>query len=282
MKDKYWDSVITPKVPLIDLRLQEVLNYRDLLYMFVKRDIAQFYKQTVLGPLWFFIQPLLTTIVFTVVFGGMVGIKTDGIPPMLFYLAGITFWNFFSESLNKCATVYKDHQHVFGKVYFPRMVVPLSIVATNMLKLCVQFLLFIVVYIIFIFKGMPIEINGIALLFPILILLTGALGLGLGLMVTAATTKYRDLNFLVTFGVQLIMYITPIIYPLSKVPEKYQIFALINPLTGIVETFKYGFLGGETVFSWMYLLYSTVSTIICLLIGINFFNRTERNFIDVI
>lgn len=278
---EHWDIVITPKKSLFDLNLREVWNYRDLLSLFVRRDIVAQYKQTVLGPLWYFIQPLLTTIMFTVVFGQLAGISTDGIPPMLFYLAGITNWNYFAECLNKTSTTFRDNQNLFGKVYFPRLVVPLSIVLSNLVRYAIQMLLFIGFYLYFWANGTAIAPNATALLFPLLVLLLAGLGLGFGLIITALTTKYRDLVFLVQFGVQLAMYATPVIYPLSKIPAHYQWIALANPMTALIETFKYGLLGQGT-FSWGGLGYSSLFTLVVVLLGAAIFNRTERTFMDTV
>jgi len=279
--EEHWDSVITPRKPVFELNLREVWRYRDLTMLFVKRDFAQVYKQTVLGPLWFFIQPLLTTIIFTIIFGNMAAIPTDGIPPMLFYLAGITNWNYFSECLTKTSTTFRDNQQIFGKVYFSRLVMPVSIVIFNFVKYAIQFVLFIGIYLYFVFQGTDIAPNSYALLFPLLLVLLAGLGLGGGLLITAMTTKYRDLMFLVQFGVQLFMYATPVIYPLSEVPEKYRIFSVLNPLTSIIETFKLGFIGVGT-FSWAYLAYSCVFTIVLVLVGVVVFNRTEKTFMDTV
>jgi lipopolysaccharide transport system permease protein len=281
LSNNYWDSIITPKKSVFELNLREVWHYRDLMMLFVKRDYAQQYKQTVLGPAWFFLQPLFTTLIFTVVFGNLAGISTDGIPPMLFYLAGITNWNYFADSLNKTSTTFKDNQAIFGKVYFARLTVPIAIVIFNLIKYGIQFFLFAMIYLYFVVKGTPIAPNAHALLFPLLIVLLAGLGLGFGLLITAMTTKYRDLMFIVQFGVQLFMYATPVIYPLSEVPEKYRFLAALNPLTSIIETFKVGFIGVGT-FDWGYLAYSTVFTVVLLFIGIVFFNKTERNFIDTV
>ncbi len=279
--DEQWDTVITPRKSLLDLNLDEVWRYRDLLTLFVRRNIVAEYKQTILGPLWYFIQPLLTTIMFTVIFGRLAGISTDGLPPMLFYLAGITNWNYFAECLNKTATTFKDNQNIFGKVYFPRLVVPLSIVVTNILKYGIQMLLFVGFYLYFITQGAPIGLNDKAFLFPLLVLILAGLGLGFGLIFTSMTTKYRDLVFLLTFGVQLAMYATPVIYPLSEVPADYQWLAALNPMTSVIETFKYGFLGKGT-FEWSYLAYSFGFMIVLLVGSMAVFNRTEKNFMDTV
>lgn len=277
----HWDIIITPKKSILELNLREVWSYRDLLSLFVRRDIVAQYKQTILGPLWYFIQPMLTTIMFTIVFGNLAGISTDGIPPMLFYLAGITNWNYFAECLNKTSTTFRDNQNLFGKVYFPRLVVPLSIVVSNLVRYGIQMILFLVFYLYFLWQGKGIAPNSAALLFPFLVLLLAGLGLGFGLIITALTTKYRDLVFLVQFGVQLAMYATPVIYPLSKIPAEYQWIALANPMTSLIETFKYGLLGQGT-FSWAGLAYSTVFTLVVMLLGTAIFNRTERTFMDTV
>lgn len=280
-ENENWDIIITPRKSLFDLKLDEVWRYRDLMLLFVRRDIVAQYKQTILGPIWYFIQPLLTTIMFTIVFGRLAGISTDGVPPMLFYLAGITNWNYFAECLNKTATTFKDNQNIFGKVYFPRLVVPLSIVLSNMLKYGIQMLLFIGFYIYFILQGTAIQLNAVALLFPVLLLLLAGLGLGFGLLITSMTTKYRDLVLLLTFVVQLAMYATPVIYPLSAVPADYQWIAVLNPMTAVIETFKYGFLGKGT-FEWSYLAYSFGFMVAIVLAGIAVFNKTEKNFMDTV
>ena len=279
--EEQWDIVITPRKHLLDLNLEEVWRYRDLLTLFVRRNVVAEYKQTILGPLWYFIQPLLTTIMFTVIFGRLAGISTDGIPPMLFYLAGITNWNYFAECLNKTATTFKDNQGIFGKVYFPRLVVPFSIVVTSLLKYGIQMLLFIGFYIYFFARGVPLEPNATAWLFPVLILILAGLGLGFGLIFTSLTTKYRDLVFLLSFGVQLAMYATPVIYPLSEVPADYRWLAVLNPMTSMIETFKHGFLGRGT-FEWSYLAYSAGFMVVLLLASIAVFNRTEKNFMDTV
>lgn len=280
-EEESWDIVITPRNSLFYLNLEEVWRYRDLLALFVRRDIVAQYKQTILGPLWYFIQPLLTTIMFTIIFGNLAGISTDGVPPMLFYLAGVTNWNYFAECLNKTATTFKDNQNIFGKVYFPRLVVPLSIVTSNLLKYGIQMLLFVGFYLYFMLRGNDISPNGAAFLFPLLVLILAGLGLGFGLIFTSMTTKYRDLVFLLTFGVQLAMYATPVIYPLSEVPADYQWVAVLNPMASVIETFKYGFLGKGT-FNWLHLAYSFGFMALLLLASIAVFNRTEKNFMDTV
>ena len=279
-----WDLVIKGHTSLFDIKFQDLWNYRDLLVMFVKRDFVSFYKQTVLGPLWFFIQPIFTTIVFTFVFGNLAGISTDGLPQQLFYLTGITSWNYFSDCLTKTSTVFKDNANIFGKVYFPRLIMPLSIVVSNLVRFGVQLLLLLFMMLFFYFfpvKGSDFHVTFAVVFFPFLVLLMALLGLGLGLIITAITTKYKDLTFLVTFGVQLLMYGTTVIYPLSVAPEKYKKIIELNPMTGIIEAFRYAFLGrGE--FTFWSIGYSVITTLIVLFLGILIFNKTEKNFVDTI
>ncbi len=281
---KTWNLVIEPRSSLFKLNLKEIWQYRDLLEMYIKRDIVTVYKQTILGPVWFFIQPIFTTIVFMFVFGGLAGIPTDGIPPALFYLAGITLWNYFSESLTKTSDTFISNQNIFGKVYFPRLIAPLSVTITGLIKMFIQFAVFIIVYVYYIVQGSSVGPNAYAFLLPVLILIIAGLSLGFGIIISAMTTKYRDLKFLLTFAVQLLMYATPVIYPLSVMEgnyKKYMWLIQANPLTAVLETFKFGFLG-QGMFSWFALGYSFFFTIVVLLIGIVIFNRVERSFMDVI
>ncbi len=276
-----WDLVIESKTSLFDVNFMDVWRYRDLLLMFVKRDFVSFYKQTILGPLWFFIQPLFTTLVFTFVFGNLAGLSTDGLPQPLFYLAGITAWSYFSDCLTKTSTVFRDNANIFGKVYFPRIIMPLSIVASNLVRFGVQMLLFLGMMGYYAWKGAAFGPNWTILMFPVLVLMMALLGLGTGMLVTAMTTKYRDLAFLVQFGVQLLMYGTTVIYPLSTAPAKFKHFLELNPMTGIIEAFRYGFLGkGE--FSIWSLGYSALVTLVALLLGVVIFNKTERTFVDTV
>lgn len=282
--NKEWDFVIENKSNFLSLDLKEVWRYRDLLLMYVKRDIVTLYKQTILGPLWFVIQPVMTTIMFMFVFGGIAGISTDGIPQAVFYLSGLVCWNYFSDCLSKCSDTFNANQQIFGKVYFPRLVVPLSITLSNLIKMVIQFLLFLAVYLYYYFNGVNFHINATILLLPLLIILLGCLGLGFGLIISSLTTKYRDLKFLISFGVQLWMYVTPVIYPLSVMKAnyaKYMWVIVANPLTSIVETFKYAFTG-VGVFNWAYLSYSIIFSILILFFGIVVFNKVQKNFMDVI
>jgi lipopolysaccharide transport system permease protein len=276
---------IESKSSLLDLKLKEVWAYRDLLLLLVRRDFVSFYKQTILGPLWFFIQPLFTTIIFTFIFGNLAGISTDDLPKPLFYMAGITAWNYFADCLTKTSTVFKDNAGIFGKVYFPRLIMPLSIVASNLVRFGVQMLLFIMMMAYYHFViGAHFNITWAISLFPLLVILMALLGLGFGMIISAMTTKYRDLAFLVTFGVQLLMYATTVIYPLSTAIEKYPAYAWIieyNPMTPIIEIFRYGFLG-EGTFTWASLGYTTGITLVFLIFGIIIFNKVERNFVDTV
>ena len=284
-KDKdinnHWDLIVKPNSKWYDLRLIEIFKYKDLLLLFVRRDFISVYKQTVLGPLWFFIQPLITAITFTVIFGNLAKISTDGLPQILFYMCGITLWNYFSDTLIKTSDTFAANASIFGKVYFPRMIVPLSIVLSNLIKFGVQFLLFLGIWIYFLLPGNIIHPNLTLLLVPFLILLMGIMGLSFGIIISSMTTKYRDLKFLIAFGVQLIMYGSPIVYPLSLVPEKYKWIILANPVTSIIEAFKYAFLGvGE--FSWLYISYSIFFTIVLFIIGLIIFHRVEKSFMDTV
>jgi len=276
-----WDLVIEGRSSLFDLKLEEVWRYRDLLLMFVKRDFVAFYKQTILGPLWFFLQPLFTTIIFTFIFGNLAGLSTDGLPQPLFYLAGITAWNYFSECITKTSTVFKDNANIFGKVYFPRLIMPLSIVASNLVRFGVQMLLLVGMMMYYAAVGGSFSVTWAILLFPLLVLLMAMLGLGLGLIITAMTTKYRDLSFLVQFGVQLLMYITTVIYPLSAAPEKYRFWLELNPMTAIIEAFRLGLLGQGSI-TLTSLGYSFVFTLGTFVLGVVTFNKTERTFVDTV
>ncbi|MDO5571258.1 MAG: ABC transporter permease [Bacteroidales bacterium] len=276
-----WDIVIKPKNGIFELNLKELIQYKDLYMLFVKRDIITQYKQTILGPLWFFIQPALTTIMFMVVFGGIAGIPTDGIPQPLFYLIGISLWNYFSGCLTATSTVFVTNQSIFGKVYFPRLISPLSTITSNLVKLGIQFLMFIAVYIYYIIIGVNVSPNIYLLLTPFLILMLAAQSLGFGIIISSLTTKYRDLTILFTFVVQLWMYATPVIYPMSIMSPQKQFIMSLNPITPIFEAFKYATLGIGT-FTIGQLLYSLVFTVVLLLIGIITFNRVQRSFMDTV
>jgi lipopolysaccharide transport system permease protein len=278
---KEWDLVIEGKSTLFDLKFDDLWRYRDLLMMFVKRDVVSFYKQTILGPLWFFIQPIFTTIVFTLVFGQLGKISTDGLPQPLFYLAGITAWNYFADCLIKTSTVFKDNAAIFGKVYFPRLILPLSIVTSNLVRFGVQMLLFIAMIVFYALKGAAFAPTVALLIFPLLVLMMALLGLSLGLIITAMTTKYRDLAFLVQFGVQLLMYGTTVIYPLSAAPHKFKTIIELNPMTGIIEAFRYCFLGKGEFSAWS-IGYPAIFTVVALFLGTIIFNKTEKSFVDTV
>lgn len=276
--------IITPRRSLFDIDLKGLWNYRDLYVMYIRRDIVTRYKQTILGPLWYLIQPLFTTAMYMFVFGGLAGISTDGAPQPLFYLAGILLWNYFSETFSSCSDVFAANAGVFGKVYFPRLVVPLSSATSNLLKMFIQLGIFVVVYIYFKFfteAGSLLIINYSFFLFPLLILLLALHSMSWGLIISSLTTKYRDLRFLIQFGIQLFMYATPIIYPMSAAPEKYRDILALNPLTPIFEAFRFSCLGCGSL-DWGGLLYSTLFMLITLVLSVIIFSRTERDFMDTI
>jgi len=278
-----WDLVIEPRSNIFRLHFKEVWRYKYLLWMFVKRDLVSVYKQTILGPIWFFIQPILTTITYMVVFGGIAKISTDGLPPMLFYLAGITIWNYFAETLSATSSTFVTNASIFGKVYFPRLVLPLSKVISGLIKFAIQFLLFAITWIYFFVKGTAItpDIPGILVITPVVLIIMGGLGLGMGLILSALTTKYRDLAFLISFGIQLGMYATPVIYPLSSITSKYKWLIVANPMSPLIEAFRKVYLGaGELRVSA--LLYSSFSMVVILLIGVIIFNRVEKTFMDTV
>jgi lipopolysaccharide transport system permease protein len=276
-----FNTIIKPQNKLLEVDFKEIWQYRDLFSMFVKRDIITQYKQTILGPTWFFIQPALTTIMYMIVFGGIAGISTDGLPQPMFYLAGIVCWQYFSDCLNKTSATFTTNQGIFGKVYFPRMIVPLSTVASNLVRMGIQFLLFVVVYVYYLIIGVHVAPNIYILLVPLVVIMLAGLSLGFGIIISSMTTKYRDLTILFTFIVQLWMYATPIIYPLSTMSAKRQWIMALNPVTSLVETFKYGTMGAGT-FSWGQLGYSFGFMIVLLTIGIIVFNKVQRSFMDTV
>lgn len=275
-------SHIEPKKKWLDVDLRGLWRYRDLYYMYIKRDIVTQYKQTILGPLWYIIQPLLTTIMYMFVFGGLAGISTDGIPQPLFYMAGITMWNYFSTCFTSCSEVFSHNANVFGKVYFPRLVVPLSSCTSNLIRMLIQLLMFIAIYIYYIATGQfAATLSFSVLLFPLFILMTGLHAMSWGLLFSSWTTKYRDLKFLISFGIQLLMYATPVIYPLSFAPERYRFILELNPLTPIFEAFKYSCLGSGT-FSLLGILYSLIFLCVTMFFSVIIFNRTEQRFMDTV
>ncbi len=278
-----WDLVIEPRDHIFKLHLKEVWRYKYLLWMFVKRDLVSVYKQTILGPIWFFIQPILTTVTFVVIFGNIAKISTDGLPQILFYLAGITIWNYFSETLTATSSTFITNAPIFGKVYFPRLVLPLSKVISGLIKFGIQFLLFALVFFYYLVKGSAIHPDtlGIFMVTPVVILIMAGLGLGLGLTLSALTTKYRDLVFLISFGIQLGMYATPVIYPVSTISSKYKWVIEANPMSSLVEAFRKAWLG-EGVLSWLWIGYSFVFMAILLVISTIIFNRVEKTFMDTV
>ena len=278
-----WLFVITPKTKLIDLNLKEVWQYRDLLMLFVKRDVITLYKQTILGPLWYLIQPLFTSVIFTLVFNNVAGIQTGVIPPFLFYLAGITTWNYFKECLTATSDTFKKNEQIFGKVYFPRIIMPMSIVLSNLLKFGIQLLILIAFYLYYaLYAGAAIRPSEYLFLFPVLVLCMGMLGLGLGMIISSMVTKYRDLTFLVSFGIQLLMYISLVVIPLSLFQEKgVEWLVMYNPMAYIIEMARFLLLNEGNI-SQFGILYTIVSSILALLFGIVIFNKTEKTFIDTI
>ena len=276
-----WTRVITPKKSVLDVDLKSVWRYRDLIYMLVRRDIVVQYKQTILGPLWYLVQPLLTTIMFMFVFGGIANISTEGMPQPLFYMAGLLLWNYYSSCFTACSDIFGTNAAVFGKVYFPRLVVPIATIISNLLKMLIQLGLFVAFYVYYAIKGAPICLNWSLLLFPLLVVMTALHAMSWGLIVSSLTTKYKDLKFLISFAVQLLMYATPIVYPLSAAPQKYRWILELNPLTPIMEAFKYSCMGCGSL-SVSGLLYSFVFMVFSLALGIIVFSRQERTFMDTV
>ena len=276
-----WDIKITSGSGYLDFHLGELWHYRDLLMMFVKKDIITVYKQTILGPIWFIIQPMLTSLMFLLIFSSIAKIPTGATPPILFYLAGTTLWNYFADTLNITSKTFTDNASVFGKVYFPRIILPLSKVVSGLVKFLIQFSLFLIVWLYYVFISKTISPTWYVILSPIWLFIMVLLSFCFGIIITSLTTKYRDLTFLIGFGVQLAMYITPVIIPLSEVHGKKKIFFLLNPLTSLFEAFKYGFFGQGT-FSPSWLLYSTGITLVLLVTGIMVFNKVEKRFIDTV
>ncbi|WP_226063963.1 ABC transporter permease [Kaistella polysaccharea] len=280
-KDEQPSYYITSDQSLFSIPLKEVWAYRDLLLMLVKRDFITFYKQTILGPLWFIIQPLMTTAIFMILFGSIAKLSTDGMPQILFYLSGVTIWSYFSESLTKTSTVFKDNAAMFGKVFFPRLIMPISIVVSALMKFTVQFAIFIIVWLYFLIFTDTIQPNIWILFTPVLVLLMAMFALGMGMIFSAMTTKYKDLAFLLTFGIQLFMYVTPVVYPTSALPEKLKFFVFLNPLSSIFEGFRYAFLGSGN-FDIMNIMWSALFITVILVIGTIIFNKVEKSFMDTV
>ena len=282
--EEEWLYEITPKNKFFSLNLKEVWRYRDLLLLFVKRDIVTVYKQTVLGPLWYLIQPLFTSITFTIIFNNVAGISTGSIPSFLFNLAGIMVWNYFTSCLNSTSDTFRANAGIFGKVYFPRLIVPISIVISNLVKFLIQFSIFVAFYIYYVSTGTVIDLNGTVLFFPLLIIVMGILGLGLGMLISSLVTKYRDFSYLIGFGVQLLMYLSAVMYPMSLIKEKMPNLAWLvqyNPLAYVIETSRYMLLGVGDV-SLFGVLYVVGITVFIFLFGLLIFNKTEKSFIDTV
>nr|WP_040287989.1 ABC transporter permease [Bizionia argentinensis] len=284
-EDDTWLYTISSKRKLIDFNFAEIWRYRDLLFLFVKRDVVTVYKQTILGPLWYIIQPLFTSVIFTLIFNNLGQISTNGVPPFLFNLAGITAWNYFKECLTGTSSTFTANQSIFGKVYFPRVIVPMSITISNLLKFGIQLGIFIGFYVYYAFQGRTLGFNSHVFLLPIYIIMMALLGLGLGMIISSMTTKYRDLTILVGFGVQLLMYVSAVPYPVSeakaKFPEAVALIVEYNPLTQIIEGFRYMLLNTGT-FSWFGFLYTLAISMVLFLIGLVIFNKTEKSFIDTV
>jgi lipopolysaccharide transport system permease protein len=276
-----WDEIIRPKRGLFDIRLNEIWEYRDLLFQLVRRDYVSVYKQTLLGPLWYLIQSFFTAFAFTVVFVKIANLPTEHIPPMLFFMGGTVCWNYFSQCLTKTSNTFVGNAGIFGKVYFPRLVVPIATVLSSLIGFAIQFLFFMAFIVFYSFRGVNFNFNDALLLLPVLILMMAMLGVGFGIIISSLTVKYRDFQYLITFGVQLLMYATPVIYPLSWIKGGLRNVMLLNPLTSIVETFRYSFLGtGEL--NWYHLGYTALFSVVIFFIGIILFNRVERNFMDTV
>jgi len=280
ISDNQWTEIIKPKGKWFDLKLKEVWDYRDLISIFVRRDVISSYKQTILGPIWFFLGPLLTVVLYTFVFGNIANIPTDGIPAPLFYLAGTTLWNYFANCFSGASSTFTGNAHLFGKVYFPRLVAPLSMVISNLLRTLIQFIMFMAFWVNYYVQGV-VDFSWHMLWFPYLIVLMALLALGIGIAISAFTTKYRDLNNFIPIGVNILMYASPVIYPTSLVPAQFQKLLWYNPLQHIIDCFRYAFTGGGHL-DLGGLLYSTLFTLIVLLVGIMLFNRTERTFMDTV
>ncbi|MFH1523835.1 MAG: ABC transporter permease [Chloroflexota bacterium] len=280
--DQEWDMVIGPKRNLFDLRLGELWRSRDLIMLFVRRDFVSIYKQTILGPLWYLIQPLLTTVVFTFIFGSIANLPTDGLPQFLFYMSGTVVWTYFATCLTKTSDTFITNTALFGKVYFPRLAVPVSILISNLIAFAIQFAFFLAFIGYFAWQGEILHPNWWILLTPVLLVIMAGLGLGFGIIISSLTTKYRDLRFLVQFGVALLMYATPVIMPISSFPEHFRWIILANPMTSIVQTFRYAFLGGTETVNLLNLAYSFGFMVVAVIIGTVIFNRVEATFMDTV
>ena len=281
MQQENWTTIIKPKTGWFDINLKELVQYKDLIIMFVKRDFKTMYKQTILGPLWIIINPLMTTLMYTIVFGNIANIPTDGMPQIVFYMLGTTVWTYFSSCLTKTSSTFTGNAAIFGKVYFPRLVTPISTVISGLINFGVQFLMFLGFMAYFMIKGSPIEPNLWILITPLLLVQLAALALGFGIIISSMTTKYRDLAVLVGFGVQLWMYATPVVYPASQIGGKLKTLMMLNPVSPIVESFRYAFLGSGSI-PWNYLGISVVTTLVVLFAGVVLFSRVEKTFMDTV
>ena len=281
MQGENWTTIIKPKTGWFDINLKELIQYKDLIIMFVKRDFKTMYKQTILGPLWIIINPLMTTLMYTIVFGNIANISTDGMPQIVFYMLGTTVWTYFSSCLTKTSSTFTGNAAIFGKVYFPRLVTPISTVISGLINFGVQFLMFLGFMAYFMIKGSPIEPNLWILITPLLLVQLAALALGFGIIISSMTTKYRDLAVLVTFGVQLWMYATPVVYPASQIGGKLKTLMMLNPVSPIVESFRYAFLGSGSI-PWNYLGISVLTTLVVLFAGVVLFSRVEKTFMDTV
>ena len=281
MEQENWTTIIKPKTGWFDINLKELIQYKDLIIMFVKRDFKTMYKQTILGPLWIIINPLMTTLMYTIVFGNIANIPTDGMPQIVFYMLGTTVWTYFSSCLTKTSSTFTANAAIFGKVYFPRLVTPISTVISGLINFGVQFLMFLGFMAYFMIKGSPIEPNWWILITPLLLVQLAALALGFGIIISSMTTKYRDLAVLVTFGVQLWMYATPVVYPASQIGGKLKTLMMLNPVSPIVESFRYAFLGSGSI-PWNYLGISVLTTLVVLFAGVVLFSRVEKTFMDTV
>lgn len=281
MSKNYWTTIIKPSKGYINVNLYELVKYRDLIYLFIKRDFVTFYKQTILGPIWYILQPLLNTIVFTIIFGRLAQIPTDNLPPFLFYMAGNIIWGYFAFCINSTSTTFVKNADIFGKVYFPRITVPISNVIIGLLQFSLQLIFFLCFYIYFVINGLSVNINYSLIFLPFILLHTAIIALGFGLLLSSLTSKYRDLTFVLGFGIQLWMFATPVVYPLSIIPENYVIFSILNPMTSVVESFKFIFFG-ESSIKLIHIFISVSISISIFLVGLITFYKTEKTFLDTV
>ncbi len=279
--EEAWDFIIKPKSGWFNISLGEIYKYRDLIFMFVKRDFVTFYKQTILGPLWYIIQPLVNSVIFTIIFSKLAKIPTDGIPPFLFYMAGTVAWGYFANCLTQTSNTFVTNREIFGKVYFPRMTVPISVVITGLFQFLIQFIIFIGFLLYYWHQGVEVLPTIMVFTLPLILLQMAILGLGMGILVSSLVTKYRDLTFAMTFAVQIWMYLTPIVYPLTQVPEHYRNFYVLNPMVSIVESFRGAFLGVSSI-ELHHILISVLVTMIIFIIGVILFSRIEKTFMDTV